>query len=181
MKEIVNERVSEKILKLSELAIRGVGGEALNAKRALTRLLNKYGIKLEDLLEDNPKDRVFPYKTADERSILCWIITHNLGSKSKAFQTATYDSKRKVLFISLKDTDYIDIRGAFDFYRAQYRKELARLTKDLKAAFVHKHGLYDRDPREADKGSSYSTKDILRILSMSDDLEEVSYRKQIEG
>ena len=53
------ERITDKLRKLLALAERGCGGEAENAKRLLEAQLRRYGMTLEDLLNEGKKKRAF--------------------------------------------------------------------------------------------------------------------------
>lgn len=50
------ERITDKLRKLLALAERGCGGEAENAKRLLEAQLRRYGMTLEDLLNEGKKN-----------------------------------------------------------------------------------------------------------------------------
>ena len=51
----VQESIKDKLRKLAALAERGMEGEAANAKRAIERICQQYGIRLEDMLEEDKK------------------------------------------------------------------------------------------------------------------------------
>ena len=47
------ESIKEKLKKLLALAERGVQGEAVNARRLFEKLCKKYGVSIEELLDEN--------------------------------------------------------------------------------------------------------------------------------
>lgn len=173
------DKIIDKLKKLLALAERGEAGEARNARRILETELRKHGLTLEDLSSEVRKERIFPYKDTDERAIFIQVLVNVCGSKSEAFKSAGYNTKRKRLYVDLTDLEYVEILEKFEFFRRQYNKEKKRLLNDLAVAFLSKHRLYDKDPNEEKDSNPLSPEDIRRILKLGETLDDVHFYKAL--
>ncbi|WP_368260768.1 MULTISPECIES: DUF2786 domain-containing protein [Bacteroidales] len=177
------ERITDKLRKLLALAERGCGGEAENARRLLEAQLSKYGLTLEDLYENKTSLRIFKYRNKEERQIIVQVFLSVLGSKSEAFKASTYNASKKTIYIDLTDLKYAEISDMVAFFKSQFNKEKKRLMKDILYAFVKKHNIFDCTPNDDDKASDkeIDLEELMRILSLSNGMEDVTYRKAISN
>lgn len=177
------ERITDKLKKLLALAERGCGGEAENARRLLEEQLKKYGLTLEDLYENKTSRRIFKYRNKEERKIIVQVFLSVLGSKSEAFKASTYNASKKTIYIDLTDLEYAEISDMVAFFKSQFNKEKKRLMKDILYAFVKKHKIFDCTPNDDDKASDkgIDLEELMRILSLSNGMEDVTYRKAISN
>ena len=174
------EKIIDKIKKLQALAERGEKGEALAAKRALDELCEKNGIKLEDLFEEKKELVEFklPYNDPQAKKILfqCYCKVTNLAE-------ICYFKYRKTNIISFKLTksQEIDLRGMFEFYFKQFKKERKKQLEILTKAFISKHNIYsDSAEVSHEELTPQKLQEIYAILRAKDQLEDVSYHKMIE-
>lgn len=179
------ERITDKLRKLLALAERGFGGEAENARRLLEEQLKKYGLTLEDLLDEGKKKRAFKYRNKDEMKLICHVFLAVLGSKNEEFREATYCSSAKRIDIELTDLQFAEISDMVGFYKKQFNKEKKRLMSEMFSAFISKHNLYDCDPsdemRERADEQKIDRERLWRILTLSAGMEDVTYRKSISN
>lgn len=177
------ERITDKLRKLLALAERGCGGEAENARRLHEAQLSKYGLTLEDLYENKTSRRIFKYRNKEERQIIVQVFLSVLGSKSEAFKASTYNASKKTIYIDLTDLKYAEISDMVAFFKSQFNKEKKRLMKDILYAFVEKHNIFDCTPNDDDKASDkeIDLEELMRILSLSNGMEDVTYRKAISN
>lgn len=175
------ERIIERLRKIQALADRGEAGEAINARRILEAELKKAGLTIEDILSDRRILRVFSYRDKDERNLFIQVLANVVGHKSEAFQKATFNRSSKKLFVDLTDLEYVDIKAMYDFHLAQFRKERARILKDLYRAYINKHNLFDKDPREETDAPApgINPDEILRILRLVNEMEDVYFHKAL--
>ena len=170
------EKIIDKLKKLQALAERGEKGEALAAKRVLDELCEKNGIKLEDLFEE--KKELIPYNDPQAKKILfqCYCKVTNLTEIS-------YYKYRKTNIVSfeLTKSQEIDLRGMFEFYFEQFKKERKKQLEILTKAFISKHDIYS-DSAEAshEELTPQKLQETYAILRAKDQLEDVSYHKMIE-
>lgn len=176
------ERITDKLKKLLALAERGCGGEAENARRLLEEHLRKYGMTLEDICENKTSRRTFKYRNKEERTIIIQVFLSVLGSKSEAFKGATYNASKKTIYIDLTDLES-EISDMVAFFKSQFNKEKKRLMKDILYAFVKKHNIFDCTPNDDDEASNkeIDLEELMRILSLSNGMEDVTYRKAISN
>lgn len=179
------ERITDKLRKLLALAERGCGGEAENAKRLLEAQLRRYGMTLEDLLNEGKKKRAFKYRNNEEMKIIIHVLLAVLGSKAEAFCDATYCSSAKRVDIELTDLQYAEISDMVDFYKRQFNKEKKRLMSEMFSAFINKHNLYDCDPidemKQRAEEQKFDRERLWRILTLSAGMEDIHYRKSISN
>ncbi len=156
------ERITDKLKKLLALAERGCGGEAENARRLLEEHLRKYGMTLEDICENNISRRTFKYRNKEERTIIIQVFLSVLGSKSEAFNGSTYSASKKTIYIDLTDLEYAEISDMVAFF---------------------KYNIFDCTPNDDDKASDkeIDLEELMRILSLSNGMEDVTYRKAISN
>lgn len=176
------ERITDKLKKLIALAERGCGGEAENARRLLEEHLRKYGMTLEDICENKTSRRTFKYRNKEERTIIIQVFLSVLGSKSEAFKEATYNASKKTIYIDLTDLEYAEISDMVAFFKSQFNKEKKRLMKDILYAFVKKHNIFDCTPNDDEASNKeIDLEELMRILSLSNGMEDVTYRKAISN
>lgn len=175
------EKIIDKIKKLQTLAERGEKGEALAAKRALDELCEKNGIKLEDLFEEKKElvDFKLPYNDPQAKKILfqCYCKVTNL-SEINYFK----HRKTNVVTFELTKSQEIDLRGMFEFYFKQFKKEKKKQLEILTKAFISKHNIYsdDNEGLSHEEMTPQKLQEIYAILRTKDQLEDVSYHKMIE-
>lgn len=177
------ERITDKLKKLLALSERGYGGEAENARRLLEEHLRKYGMTLEDICDNKTMRRTFKYRNKEERSIIIQVFLSVLGSKSEAFNESTYNASKKAIYIDLTDLEYAEISDMVTFFKSQFNKEKKRLMKDILHAFVNKHNIFDCTPNDEDRerDTEIDFEELMRILSLSNRMEDVTYRKSISN
>lgn len=177
------ERITDKLRKLLALAEGGKGGEAVNAKKLLELHLKKYGLTLEDICENTPREREIKYKDEEELRLIIQIIISVIGSRNDSYKKATYNSRKKTIQIDLTDFQFAEISSMVDFFVKQFRKDKKQFYSDFFVAFVQKHKLFDITPDDVEK-DSFTEMDfqrLSRIIQMADSMENITYRKQISN
>lgn len=172
-------KIIDKLKKLLALSERGIDGEAIAARRALESMLQKYGLTIDDIASYVCKERVFPYKDADERTLFCQILISVCGRDCEAFKKATCNTKRKRLYVNLTDLQYIDVFNMYEFHKAHFRKEKKRLLRDCMSAYVNKHDIFDPNAEPTEINDADWDR-IIRIMKLADGMEDVSYRKALD-
>lgn len=75
----------------------------------------------------------------------------------------------------------IDLRGMFEFYFEQFKKERKKQLEILTKAFISKHNIYsDGAEVSHEELTPQKLQEIYAILRAKDQLEDVSYHKMIE-
>lgn len=173
-------KLKDKLLKLYELAKRGVAGEKVNAEFMLNKLLEKHNLTLDDINQELPKDRFYPYTNLLKRKLIMQII-------SKVINSSEIYSVRNFKEICAKVTDFqhIQILELIDFHFYNFEKERKQFLKDFSSAYVQKHRLF-QEPKEDDyldrKPLTLEEKQaIWRMSNIKECLSNETYTKKLEA
>jgi hypothetical protein len=173
----MEEKVLALAKKLKELADRGEGGEQVNAKTQLDKLLAKHGLVIEDLEIEIESHHVFCLRK-NECVFFEQVASTVLG---KNFSTYVHTGKKNTYSLLCNHLQAIEIQGKWDFYLPLYKKELAEMNKRFYTAFIFTQELFPKDAEPAKKSSL--TKDELdeyaKVIGLSRSIEKKNYLKQI--
>lgn len=177
---MTNDQIKEKIRKVLALAQQGIGGEMEAAKIQLAAMLEKYGLRLEDITSEERRECEFKYRNKDEMRVLIGVLYNTFGSDSGIVKEARISRYYKVVKVNLTEIERIDIANAYDYYRKAYAREKRAMLKAIFPAFVNKHALFDIAECEEERPSrKLSPDELLRILTIMRSMESPSYRKQL--
>ena len=132
-----DEKTLTRMQKLLELAKRGVGGEAANAERFLTKLLAKHGMQLSDIAnDDQQRSKVtLKWRTTEDRSLILQIIGKVLGESE--FTTWVHRGK-KVLIVELTPSEHAEVL----MHEAALAPALVAHMRRAMQAFIQVNQLY---------------------------------------
>lgn len=129
----------ERLKKLKELALRGVGGEQIAAQKLLDRLMQKYGVQMEKLDEETIFEYDFVFHGKEQLKILvqiCFMVTNNCRTY-RVRKNKTGRLSKTIMRAYCTQAQKIEIDFLFDFYCQLWEKE-----KELfLTAFISKHDL----------------------------------------
>ena len=178
----MNDKYIELAKKLQALAVRGVGGEQMNAKEKLSALMAKHNISLDDLDEDKVRYYAFDY-TEDRNSfkMLIHVLTLVLNEKPVRYgrdkQNPNAFPYRIFVRCSLSQSMEVEIK-----YNIYY-KALQDEIDILYTAFIEKNyifpsfltpgNMHDLSPEEQSR--------VMRSKAMSDMVNVVEIHKNIEN
>lgn len=166
------ESFKQKILKLNQLAERGEEGEAMNARKAMERLCNSMGVKLEDILSEvqTEQNYVFSVRNDNLLRILFWICADKSGISRKSIgivDKCHYSAR-------ITPLQYAELFSLWSWHKANFTKELENLRENLLVAYLYKHNLSIRRDKE-DEEESVDEEDMeqarksLGLLKLLDD------------
>lgn len=170
-----DEKTIERMRKLLELARRGVGGEAANAERFLSKMLAKHGMTLSDITDsDQERGEVsFKWRSQEERKLLLQIISKVLDSAD--FPTWAVRGK-KVLIVELTPAEHAEVL----MHRAALAPALQAHMKRAMTAFIQVNKLYPATAREAETPREPIDKaELAAIMQMMSATQPVAVRKAI--
>lgn len=154
----------EKLKKLRELALRGVGGEKTQAIAILEKLTQKYGVSMEELDEDVIKDFRFTFHGDKERKLLLQI-TYKITNETNRFHTLFFTNTgrkcRTECEISCTEAQKIEIEFLFDFYKKLWEKEIEALF----SAYIQKHQLFGK-LKDNERGKELTQEERLKMEMM---------------
>lgn len=167
--------------KIRELAIKGVGGEKVNAEKMLEDLLKKHNLTIEDIEGENISEYCFNIKK-DEVKLFIQIIGR-VNHKINKYGEFTAKERKKFKLAGnylIKSTaaEYVEIESMFSFYSRLYKEELEFFF----TAFCKANDLLitTNDNKSTKDLTNKELEDWLRVSSMASKIKSQTHRKQIE-
>lgn len=174
------ESIKSRLKKIQSLAENGYKGEAAAARRLLDEMCKKYGLTIEDLLDqDKVERRMFNIgRNKVYLNLFAQCYAKVTGNKGVSY------CKESSSVISLEVTayQYAEILNLFDWHKANLKKDLDNAQDLCFEAYIQKHGLY-RQRSEEEKREDKTPIDFERlskIIMMMRNLNDNSYYKQLE-
>lgn len=149
------EAAAAKLKKIKELAERGVGGEKETAMKMYRKLLEKYELEEEEILEDRQTKHWFGYKTEWEERLLTQIFSKVTGSQSYFVYTGQY-KRRKKRGVMCTELEAAEISLLFEFYKEEYKRE----EEAFWLAFVSKNRIYRERTEEEKQEEQQEDKEV---------------------
>lgn len=176
------ESIKSKVLKLHALAERGEEGEAKNARRLLESLLECHGLTLDDILSEQQvkKRRKFNVSREWQKKLLhqCYFQVLNVNK-------VKFAKGQGFIVYELTDYEYAELSSLYEWHKEQLGKELKQLQNDYTEAYAVRHNITadcDDDEEEDRKPLTPAERaHVLRILQLSETVEDSTYRKMIEN
>ena len=176
------ESLKSKLQKLQALAERGYKGEADNAKRAIERICQQYGVKVEDVLDIETK-RPYRFEIGrgkDMMNLFIRCISATCDTEGMRYWKPT----RSSIEIDMTALQYADTLSLFNWHKSNYQRELEEFRRTFMGAYIGKHDLYFDKERGGKDVSELTLEDIERIRrmwKMQDAMSDNTYHKQLEG
>lgn len=171
------ESLKDKLKKLKALAERGCSGEAENAQRLLERLCAANGIDLV-LLNDEEKKSRYTFNVGRNR-VFITLFTQCYSKVTDSSKMSYRQETRSKISIELTQVDYAELKGLFEWHKANFEKELEALRDAALTAYCQKHCLFpdktnDRPLTEAD------LERLRKAMKMEGLLNDKTYQHLIE-
>ena len=171
------ESLKDKLKKLKALAERGCGGEAENAQRLLERLCAANGIDL-GLLNDEEKKSRYTFNVGRNR-VFITLFTQCYCKVTDSSKMSYRQESRSEISLELTQVDYAELKGLFEWHKANFEKELEALRDAALTAYCQKHCLFpdktnDRPLTEAD------LERLRKAMKMEGLLNDKTYQHLIE-
>ena len=83
----------------------------------------------------------------------------------------------------MTDIDFADFAPEWEYYRANFARELRKTEEAFIVAFVNKFDLFDKTPKEGENGKELNKDDLERLrrsLGLMRSIEANPYRKLLE-
>ena len=177
--EFVREKL-QKIAKLAEAG--GTPGEKQAAKEILDKLLEKYNVKMSELLQEEPKARLFSVRKNIERALLMRIVVYVCGTRNISY-TPKARNGRMTIYLTM--AQYIDVNTCYRHYQRLFRKELKKHEDEFYTAFVVKQNilLVDEFNDTGRDKTKLTLDERLRIFNLIESIPASPWKpaKEIEG
>lgn len=162
--------------KVRALAERGVGGEKDAAAALLERLMQKYGITEDDLVDDLAEDAEFRFKDWIEDRLLHQVIFAVMGD----VQIYKYrNSRRKVVIVKCTPAERLEIETAFHFFNAHLKEDFLLFY----AAFINKNNIFPAAGKAKEKAPAPERPraELFKMAQIMEGLDRHTLHKMIEG
>lgn len=167
------DKIIELAKKLKALSDRGVGGEKVNAKKMLDKIMQKHGLTIEDI-EGEKKSYTYFNVSEIQHQIFIQTVASVIGA---GFELLKDRRKRKQFVLLLTAFEAIEIQMKYDFYWKLYKDELDIFT----SAFIAKNDIYHPNGNKInpDELSNEEKARIRRIEEMSDSIKRGELRRSL--
>lgn len=169
----------ERLKKLYALALRGVGGEKVQAQAILDKLLKKYAMTLDDLDEEIINDYDLEYHGKEQERILkqtVYKVTDDKNSFYHLLYTESGKTCRTRLRVHCTAAQKVEIEFLFDFYKRVWEKEKEALLQ----AFFQKHRIFG-NLKQGEKAVELPLEELEKLSALMRGLSDEQPLKQIEG
>lgn len=176
------ESLKSKLQKLQALAERGYNGEAVNARRAIERICQQYGVRVEDVLDIETKHR-YTFEIGrgkDMMNLFLRCLSMICDTTEMTYSQPTRSSIR----IELTALQYADISSLFNWHKTNYQHEFDEFKRTFLSAYVGKHSLFFDSEKNGNRDREITVEDIERLRrmwKMQDAMSDNAYHKQLEG
>lgn len=166
------ESLKSKIMKLKALAERGEAGERDKAARILRRLCATAGINLSDL-EDNEKPRIAEFKVGRDKDML--TLFSQCYFRITGETTLNYRLFNSTCYVNMTPLQAAQLDDLWNWHKAHFKKEFARMKKEFVVAYVGKHHLTSGKHESSDepltkKDLEEIRRELMMMATMSDDV-----------
>lgn len=156
----LDKRIEQKLQKLLALAERGEGGEKSNAERMLKRLLDKHGLNISDLSDEQTDTYWLKYKGPFELRLLSQII----GAVRPGATKWKNRKKRQTLGVDTTKQQMLEIGLMFNAYKKALHEEI----EILYIAFIHKNDIFpeDQEPERSEEKTPEERARLFKVANM---------------
>lgn len=174
----MNDSIRELLLKIDNLAKRGVGGEATSAKKRLDFLLEKHGIAYEDIYEDAKKEYFFKAAGWNIKILAQIIKSHNREIDIYNIPKPYSEAAGGNIAIECSLTDFLYIESAYSVFKKLWKSELDVFFYAFSKA---NNLLVQPDYGDSTELTLDELMTIRRAYAMSNSIKSETIRKQIEA
>jgi hypothetical protein len=177
--ERVSERVAERIRKIWALAQRGEAGEKEAALAILEKILSGNGISLEDIVNEDEKEREFKVvlkNDYDER-----LLVQVYAKVTSQRYIKCYRNRKSFHFFAT-NSDSIEILSLFSIYKQELQKNFELIFK----AFLSKNEIFNMNDQIDDNNlqpelTQEERDGLKKIFHMARLIDRVKLHKMLEG
>ena len=177
------ESLKKKLLKLQALAEQGYRGEAENARRAIERICEQYGLRMEDVLDIDTKHR-YTFEIGRAKEMMNLFI-RCLSAVCDTSDMGYWKPTRSSIKVELTALQYAEVASLFDWHKANYNRELEEFKNSFMSAYIGKHNLFFDEERNSSRDDEELTEEdierIRRVWKMREAMSDNTYHKQLEA
>ena len=172
------EKIVDLGKKLKALADRGEGGEKVNARALLEKLLKTHGLTIEDLEMELETYHDFKFKNHQLR-FFQQIASTVLGSN---YSFGKYDEnslKKNTYTVKCTHVQAIEVQAKFNFYWALYVREREANAEIFYTAFIMKQCLSPADakPKKVENLTPEELEDFMKIFTVAETIKKQDFKQ----
>ena len=157
--------------KLKALAERGVGGEAVNAKRLMEKLMKDHGITAEQMEAPDIQSHGIRCQIKYTK-LLRQIVYATIGERVNLFRSKAPGW----MIIDCTSAEFIEISAKFRLYKKHYEAEL----EVFYLAFLQANNIFPPGIKKSRRELSKEELEMIdRAGEMAEGVKRVSYHKQL--
>lgn len=116
----MNDKIKEKIIKVYELVKRGIAGEQQSAEKMLKKLLEKYNISVDNLIDE--KKYYFKYASKLDEWLLMQLIKYFFKEKNyKLYRIKNCGVKE--IAIQMPYLDWVTLDSAYGYFKPHLNQQ----------------------------------------------------------
>ena len=192
MAQKADEKVLAKLRKLYALATQGVAGERENAERLLHELLDRYGLTLNDVDENQKQQYEFDV-LKKYHTLICNLFVNYFGGNER-FNTDlhiynyTFNKNKIAVKIDCTPWEFVEFKELVDFHIKNCAREWRKIRKNFLSAYIAKHDIYATERNEwfnemmakrKDRKSDFN--ELLLQSGLALGMDNVTIRKKLES
>ena len=143
------------------------------------KMLKKHDLTIDDINQDIPKNRFYPYTTNLKRKLIVQIVA-KVATNPACYGVRGY----REVSAKVNDYEHIQILELIDFHFDNFENERKRFLNDFTSAYIQKHRLFiERDEDFYDNQKPLTQKEkeaIWRMSAIKDCLSNNSYTKKLQ-
>lgn len=184
--ETQSEAILLKIKKVKALAENGVEGEKEAALKLLNDLCEKYGVSLDDLVEEEPKHEYWIQVRTSVSKLFIQCLVHMFGATERFradFEQFKCNGHREFR-LRMTPTEYIEFNVFFEWHRRNYLEERKKMRDLFFKGYISNHNLYPQETDEVfdevQKNKPRMTMDeMIAISQMANLCSDKTFHKQL--
>jgi hypothetical protein len=159
--------------KLKALAEQGIGGEKTNANEMLMAYMEKHGLSLDELENDQINEYDFEIDGHDDIQLFAQIAYSICGKDSNCYARNGIEGR---VFSKMTYFQKVEIEMKYDFYSKLFKDEL----EIFYSAFIQKNRIFpEGNVTDVNDLTDEERAKVNRILEMSESITKGEVRKQI--
>ena len=161
----IPETLREKIRKIKALIDKGTPGEQIAAKNLLNKILQRYDLFLDEILEEEKSEREFSFpRDRYERRIFFQCLGIALETSDIRYRINKTESRVKV---DMTRVQYLDFLETYNWYLRAFRKRVKKSMDIFTSAFIQKNNLFPPRNGEDEVKSSLTPEELKRLMAVS--------------
>jgi hypothetical protein len=174
----MNESIKAKLKKLAALSERGFHGEKTAAKKQLLKLLEKYNISIDEIIEKESEYIAFNCYTKWEKDLLFQIYY-----KVKNTSQVTFKKWKKAIYLDLTPIEAAEVKYLLKLYKKDFAKFIKEESDILFRAYVIKNRIFseakDKKAQQEQELTLEEKQRLRKIANTMFEMERLNVRKAI--